>query len=270
LRSDNTYEVFGMGNIVLSPTNTHLTIPAEHNGRPVTRIETFGIINVAEQEMFANLKTITIPDSIAGISYFASLTLQRTDLAASFARGEIIYAGNWALDVQGHSHADWATAASGGVLTFRPGTVGIADWVAVDRLGSAITSVVFPDTFRHIGAHSLRGGAIASLVIPASVVSIGNNAFENNQLTSLTLNEGLVSIGERAFNNAFRAGNGESGRYTVVIPLSVTTIGERAFTWTPGNTTFFRLLVRWETRPAAWHSDWAAGGVGYNIWILRE
>ncbi len=65
---------------------------------------------------------------------------------------------------------------------------------------------------------------LTAISFPSTLKSIGNNAFDNNNLTSLQLNDGLETIGNYAFS-----GSKDLSASPVVIPQSVTSIGDNAF-----------------------------------------
>jgi len=62
-----------------------------------------------------------------------------------------------------------------------------------------ITSITFPDGFKHIGDYSFYGNAITGLALPEGVEYIGVSAFQSNDITELTLPSTLKTIAERAF-----------------------------------------------------------------------
>ena len=147
---------------------------------------------------------------------------------------------------------------SGGMVNI-PGMI---DGLAVTDIGtnafqgSALTSVVIPESVTTIGSAAFEGcfymtnltispgvidigsNAFAStdlfsLTIPDSVTNIGDYAFYDCGLTNLVLESGLVSIGAYAFCPTL--GNG-SGLPTIAIPDSVTNIGTGAFSECSGLT----------------------------------
>ena len=111
--------------------------------------------------------------------------------------------------------------------------------------GSDIKSLIIPDSVKSIGERAFWGPSLESLVIPDSVKNISygmltsynlkdltigsgikkisyNDVYECTSLEKLTLREGIESIGSCAFTT-------QPNLKYVVIPKSVTSIGERAF-----------------------------------------
>ena len=89
--------------------------------------------------------------------------------------------------------------------------------------GCALESVVFPPSVTEIGENAFDGcGALKSVVLPDDLLQIGCRAFnECTALTEICLPSGLQIIGKDAFRGC--------DLRTVVIPASVTEIGDYAF-----------------------------------------
>ena len=130
----------------------------------------------------------------------------------------------------------------------------IADEAFKDK---ALTSVEFPEGLMTIGASAFQGNNLTSILIPESVVSIGDNAFSgNSDLGLVFLSSTNPVVGVDAFPNGyvvetkdecFEFDNADPSQIDdyydnesndlnnpacpkdVVIPNSVTSIGDRAF-----------------------------------------
>ncbi len=92
----------------------------------------------------------------------------------------------------------------------------------------ALTDVVIPEKITKIAESSFAKNPLATLTLPAGVTAIDKNAFLGHSLTELTLPQGLLTIGESAFS----AGDKDkSGITSLVIPNSVTSIGDYGFSY---------------------------------------
>ncbi len=127
---------------------------------------------------------------------------------------------------------------------------------ADNELISGCKTTIIPNSISNIGHDAFRGiKDLSAIAIPNSVVSIGNNAFEDcSGLTSLTIPNSVNSIGKSAFSGCdltsitVESGNAKydsrddcnaiietetnmlvAGSMKTIIPNSVTSIGEGAF-----------------------------------------
>ncbi len=118
-----------------------------------------------------------------------------------------------------------------------------------------LTSVVIPNTITYIGEYAFSRNNLTSVTIPNSVTTIGKEAFWNNNLTSVTIPNSVTTIESGAFvsnptltsiivdsnNKVYDSRNNSNaiietssneliqGCKTTIIPNSVTTIGNSAF-----------------------------------------
>lgn len=102
-----------------------------------------------------------------------------------------------------------------------------------------------------IGESAFYGSNIESLVIPASVKTIGDKAFSSIELKSLTFvgadnnKSKLEAIGEYAFHGHALETNSEN---PLILPSSITTIGNEAFTTYSANLEKFKNILFMGTR----------------------
>lgn len=123
---------------------------------------------------------------------------------------------------------------------------------------TTLDEITFPATLETIGQKAFRGlnnlnnrGKISKLNIPDGVKTMGKEAFANQSIGNLSIGKGLENIPNRAFfgNSAlkvinFSEGLKEIGEYafandhdfavhigSVILPSSVTRIGDHAFEW---------------------------------------
>ena len=204
------------------------------------------------------LESITIPEGVSRIEDAAfagckslntlSLPMSLTSVAGGVIADTALYENekNWNEDILYISN--WILAVKydiAGKHTIKEETVGIADSVFQ---GSAITSIIMPDSLRYIGKTpftqclSLEDVTLSSglssicenafdtcwklsrVYIPDSVTRIEKNAFiDCKSLSSLSIPKNVTYIGE----NAFRGCGDIEG--DCIIPDSVSYIGKDAF-----------------------------------------
>ncbi|MBP5618075.1 MAG: leucine-rich repeat domain-containing protein, partial [Clostridia bacterium] len=83
-------------------------------------------------------------------------------------------------------------------------------------------SVSLPDTLTGMGTAVFSSTGLASVSVPASITALPDHTFYYSDLTSVTLPDGLKTIGKNAFGDCYYLKR-------IVIPASVTEIGEEAF-----------------------------------------
>lgn len=99
---------------------------------------------------------------------------------------------------------------------------------------SRLQEVTLGESLQTIPDNAFNACGLTQIQIPKSVTSIGNSAFANNGFRgqpngTLTLHEGLKTIGSNAFYIQPNSTEATSGFQTLVIPCTVTDIGDGAF-----------------------------------------
>lgn len=113
----------------------------------------------------------------------------------------------------------------------------------------SLAEIKLPESLTELGMHAFHNcTALRSVILPGSIGQIAEYTFAScSALESVTLGEGITSVGSDAFagcgalrelilpdtleriGGAAFANCGDADRFSVVIPASVTYIGERAF-----------------------------------------
>ena len=200
LLENDTYEVDVFGYM----TEKEVTIPATHNGKPVTRI--------AENAFKSNwrLTKITLPSSLKSIGPHAFDGCHGLSSIIIPAGTEIIE------DSAFQSCSKLASITLPNSLT----SIGSAAFAYCYEL----QSIQLPSGISHIeGSTFYYCNKIKKLSLPDGVTSIGNSSFSGcTALKDIQLPEGILSIGEAAFMNC-------AALTDILIPKSVTSIGKSAF-----------------------------------------
>ena len=126
-----------------------------------------------------------VNDSGSLIYNFATSGATVTDYLVSCSGGGSFYVrGSVIPSAAGKDCAGTASIPEGivevAINSFAPGS-------AATQTNRALTALVFPPGFKHIGQGGFRNLGLTSLTIPASVTMVGLAAFENNPLTSVTI-----------------------------------------------------------------------------------
>lgn len=88
-------------------------------------------------------------------------------------------------------------------------------------LGLDLEDFIIPHGVTEISSNAFSGSKLTSVFIPPTVRTIGNDAFFDTQLTSVVISEGVTEIGWRAFAN--------NQLSSVVMPSTLTTMETKAF-----------------------------------------
>ena len=220
---DGTYGV-RMGRTEFLET---VTIPATHNGIPVTQILPMAFAGMQ------NLKTIVIPTGITviGESAFSgcrNLTnVELPDHVTSIGSFAFAYCDSLADIVVPDSVTTLGVSAFQGCIGLASVTLGNGmTSINADTFSGCVNllSIEIPESVTDIGGGAFTGcSSLTSIIIPDSVTSIGEYIFSNcTGLVNITLGDGLTYIFPRMFV-------GCESLASVVLPASLTEIPEYAF-----------------------------------------
>ena len=93
-----------------------------------------------------------------------------------------------------------------------------------------ITSVVIPETVTELGEATFSGCRnLASVNIPSGVTILRTNVFNGCHLSSIDFPDGLEEIGNSAFYESFSDWEPGDNKPDVILPESVTFVGDAAF-----------------------------------------
>jgi len=187
-----------------------ITIPAQINGKPVTRINTYAFDGQSNPAVTTNLTGVNIPDSVVSIGEGAF----RLTAWLNNQPDGVVYAGKVAYTYKGDMPANTS-------ITLLEGTKGIAG--GAFNYQTNLTGVIIPDSVVSIGGGAFDGTAWFNNK-SSGVVYAGKVAYNHNvsSTSSVTLQDGTKGIAERAFSNQKLSG-------TITIPDSVSNIGLAAF-----------------------------------------
>lgn len=204
------YRIDGDKAIVTSvPDNVtmpEIVIPDEYDGKPVTGIDDFAVVNLE------NVTKITLGKNIEEIGLWAMENNKKLTAI------EVDNENQFFCDVDGVLYSrDMKT------LLFYPPARGVTD--TADKDGNKIKSISYEI---HEGVEVIRTKAfyrcqdLRSIRLPSTVKTIEEKAFFRCSFTEITLPETLTFIGKDAFAYC-------TGLTEITIPDAVTEIGEYAF-----------------------------------------
>ena len=130
---NNTAYIVSRGNAAAN----QIDIPVTFNGLPVTKVAAYGFAG------YANLTSITIPDSVTSIGNGAFLN---TGIWNNTANNSVVYAGKWAVGYKGKLNGD---------LTLKSDTKGIGEYAFSNCL--ELTNVIVPYSVTIIGFSAFSG-----------------------------------------------------------------------------------------------------------------
>ena len=184
--------------------DTRIIIPAEIEGLPVTRINSFFISN-------SNVEYVSLPDTVTKIN-----------LKAFFANEKLleVHLGNAITEIDGGAF-HYCTALKKINFPSSLKTIGVQAF----RCCSSLEEVILPEGLESIGNYAFAEcTSVKKVHIPKTVTHWGMFAFTaNKSLLSLTFEDGIQTIGSMADFS------GASMLESVTIPSSVTAIGDSVF-----------------------------------------
>jgi Listeria/Bacterioides repeat len=112
---------------------------------------------------------------------------------------------------------------------------------------AALASITLPENLQAVNTSVFEGSGLRSISLPSKILVIQEAAFKGSiYLNSVTLPDGLIVISPEAFMNCIAL-------YTVVIPKSVSGIGEDAF---EGINDWALFFCEAQSKPANWDAEW--------------
>jgi hypothetical protein len=123
--------------------------------------------------------------------------------------------------VDGITYIGTVAISSNSSLTFREGTLGIADKFRAANVDH-ISDLTFPSTLRYIGSNAFSGFGIKNIVLPDGLEEIGKKAFyQCANISEVSFPNTMQFIGESAFS--------ETGLTQVSLPSTISKLGRWAF-----------------------------------------
>lgn len=123
--------------------------------------------------------------------------------------------------VDGITYLGTVALSSNSALTFREGTLGIADNFHATNVDN-VSNLTFPSTLRYIGSNAFSGFGIKNIVLPDGLEEIGKKAFyQCANISEVSFPNTMQFIGESAFS--------ETGLTQVSLPSTISKLGRWAF-----------------------------------------
>ena len=221
-----------------------------NNGKYDSRDNCNAIIETSTNELIKGCKSTLIPNSVTSIgesafAYCSGLTsVTIPNSVTSIGESAFAYCSGLTSVTIGNSVTTIGRGAFAGCSGLTSVTIGnsvtsIGEWAFAGCSG--LTSVTIPNSVTSIGVVAFRGcSGLTSVTIPNSVTSIGEIAFSRcSGLTSVVVDKNNGTFDSRDNCNAIIETSTNKlivGCKSTLIPNSVTTIGESAFSGCEGLT----------------------------------
>ena len=255
------YTVKGIGTV----TSKEIDVPATFNGLPVVEI------GIKAFENNVNITKVTLPKNlsqIGNLAFTGCTALESIDLPDGLQ-----YIGMRAFSgtaLKTLSIPDSVYNVSGSIVDNCVNLEYIKLPNGINHIYSRffyntpkLKSVTLPESVSFIGAEAFVGSSIESIKIPKNVRSIYESAFENTKIRSIEFEKG--SVLEIIYEKAFK---GCSNIKSIVIPATVTSVGEGAFYgWGKGQTIYIENLTE---KPFGWNEKWSDGCNANVVWGYKS
>ena len=200
----------------------YVIVPGVGNNLQNTSIPNYTGIQSGQPWAKANLSAVYIADGVTGIGSHAFDTISTLNKLEIEDPASLTYVGDHAFQN--------CNKLTGPIDLSSVTNMGEAAFYGCSRL----QTVTLGESLQTIPDNAFNACGLTQIQIPKSVTSIGNSAFANNGFRgqpngTLTLHEGLKTIGSNAFYIQPNSTEATSGFQTLVIPCTVTDIGDGAF-----------------------------------------
>ena len=200
----------------------YVIVPGVGNNLQNTSIPDYTGIQSGQPWAKANLSAVYIADGVTGIGSHAFDTISTLNKLKIEDPASLTYVGDHAFQN--------CNKLTGPIDLSGVSNMGEAAFYGCSRL----QEVTLGEGLKTIPDNAFNACGLTQIQIPKNVTSIGDSAFANNGFReqpngTLTLHEGLMTIGSNAFYIQPNSTEATSGFQTLVIPCTVTAIGDGAF-----------------------------------------
>lgn len=215
IREDGTVAITDVSYTAVK--NDTLSIPANINGRKVTRIEEKAVANCSAKEIIIpstvqeigfrafeacnNVTSITIPESVTLIDAYVFLECEKLERVIIKNGGVTLYANPFNSC---GSLKEISIPESSKTLKVIDGILyNVSEKrIITCLLGRHIQQLRVPDGILMIGTNAFNAASISEIILPTSLTSINSYAFYNcDNLRSIVIPENVTKIGEGAFRH---------------------------------------------------------------------